>query len=65
MKILTTSYGSSDDFSGIIVAISVDTLLVGSSNKYECWGVGYVFLLAVDGSSDERTRLIPINGIAS
>ena len=50
---------------GNSVAISGDTLLVGDYGKDGSKGSAYVLFLVGDGSWDEGTRLIPINGIAS
>ena len=64
-KRLTTSDGASGDKFGISVAISRYTLLVGASYKDGHRGAAYVFVLEGDGSWDEGTKIVPVNGIAS
>ena len=64
-KKLTASDGVLGGEFGISVAIIRYTLLVGASYKDGYRGATYVFVLAGDGSWDEGTNLVPINGIAS
>ena len=64
-NMLTASDGASGDYFGFSVDISGDTLLVGAHGKDGWKGAAYIFVLAGDGSWDEGTRIIPINGIAS
>ena len=62
---MTTSDGASGDWFGSSVEISRETLLVEAYGKDGGKGAAYVLVLAGDGSWDEGTRIIPINGIAS
>ena len=62
---MTTSDGASGDLFGSSVEISRETLLVGAYGKDGGKGAAYVLVLAGDGSWDEGTRIIPINGISS
>ena len=64
-NMLTASDVASGDNFGYSVDISGDTLLVGAYAKDGWKGAAYIFVLAGDGSWDDGTMLIPINGIAS
>ena len=61
-KKLTASDGASGEKFGISVTISRYTLLVGASYKDGYRGAAYVFVLEGDGSWDEGTKLVPVNG---
>ena len=62
---MTTSDGASGDWFGSGIEISGETLLVGAYGKDDRTGAYYVLFLAGDGSWEEGTRIIPINGISS
>ena len=62
---MTENDGAFIDYFGSSVAISVDTLLVWDSGKYDGKGDVYACVLSGDGSWDEVTNHIPINVIAS